>query len=255
MNALFIADAHLSDPNCYAYTLLLKLLKRYARSMDYLVILGDLFDLWIGDNKKMIDLHRSLLEVLWQLRKGGTEILYLKGNHDFFMGEIFLKMLEIQVFEDELILEWGGHRIFTAHGDRINKKDYGYRLLRSVLRSKSVKFLILSLNDDIVYRIGQWLSSHTQSSPQKQNQEEIRALFFSYAKHQLEKNFHVVILAHSHIPHWEVVSRSEQQKCYLNPGSWSDHYTYIWYQNGHFELRITQKKGEKILFDFPRTTR
>jgi len=250
MNALFVGDAHLGVPASPAYISLLRLLERCEQPMDYLIILGDLFDLWLGDNRKLIALHRPVLEVLRQLRGRGTRIYYLKGNHDIFMGQIFHKELDIQVCEDELVLELEGCRIFATHGDTINPRDYGYRLLRIILRSKLIEFLSRSLNDSMVYSIAQLVSSHTHADPHSQNEPAVRALFLSYARNLLDQDYHVVILGHSHIPQWEVHTRCTPQKIYLNPGSWFEHSTYIWYQNGHFYLRRLQEREEEILFDF-----
>ena len=251
MKALFITDAHLNDPASHDYRLLFDLLERYAPRMECLVVLGDLFHIWIGDNKKVTALHRHLLDMFRQLRRRGVRVFYLKGNHDFFMGRVFKRDLDVHVFENELVLDWDGCRIFASHGDTINPRDYGYRLLRLILRSRPAELLSRSLNDAVVYRLAEWLSSHASASPPALNEERIRALFLSYAQRQLEKDYQVVILGHSHIPDWEVLSQYTPQKLYLNPGSWSSHRTYIWYQHGRFELRALREMREEILFDFP----
>ena len=63
MNALWISDAHLSDPASPSYTALMNLLHPSTKQMDALVLLGDIFHLWIGDNRLIISRHRSLLDL------------------------------------------------------------------------------------------------------------------------------------------------------------------------------------------------
>jgi UDP-2,3-diacylglucosamine hydrolase len=71
MRALWIADAHLSDPDSKPYRALLELLERSPREIDTLVLLGDLFEVWLGDHPALLARHRTLLNVLAGVRALG----------------------------------------------------------------------------------------------------------------------------------------------------------------------------------------
>ncbi|MBU1558330.1 MAG: UDP-2,3-diacylglucosamine hydrolase, partial [Gammaproteobacteria bacterium] len=52
MNTLIIADLHLSEEQPATAALFFRFLKERAQTADALYILGDLFEVWIGDDDR-----------------------------------------------------------------------------------------------------------------------------------------------------------------------------------------------------------
>jgi UDP-2,3-diacylglucosamine hydrolase len=82
------------------------------RKVSALYINGDLFDFWLGDNQLCLVEYRPLLETLRELRDEGVEVVYIEGNHDFYLGKYFTDVLGASVFSRECIRNIDGKRIY-----------------------------------------------------------------------------------------------------------------------------------------------
>jgi len=250
MRALWIADAHLSDPSSGPYRSLQELLHRYLEEMDCLVLLGDLFEIWVGDNAFLVSKHRPLLDLLVAIRKRGTEVFYLKGNHDFLLGDLISRTIGSLIFDEEAVFQWDGYRFFASHGDQVNKKDYGYRILKALLRSHWIERAVGLAGDSKSYWIAQHLARVARGGSSEKKTRVAQSLAFRYARDRLNEQYDAVILGHSHILQSYVFTVRGRRRVYLNPGSWSDSCTYLWYHEGKFQIFQHRDAQPRILFDF-----
>src|SRR3989338_11172254 len=91
MKALFLSDVHykgLDDPNT---PLLLSFLENELHRGDALVVVGDLFDLWIGYDHVVYAEYVPVLAKFYELKNKGVRVIYVEGNHDLFLGLSFQK--------------------------------------------------------------------------------------------------------------------------------------------------------------------
>ena len=114
------------------------------RGCRRLILLGDIFQIWIADPRFEIPLVARTLEGVDRLRERGVEVDYIEGNRDFFVAEggyagRFDRVgLEMSAEVDEL-------RILALHGDGIDASDRQYALWRRVSKSPPVRWAIRSL--------------------------------------------------------------------------------------------------------------
>jgi UDP-2,3-diacylglucosamine hydrolase len=250
MIALWISDAHLSDPAAPPYTSLMTLLQRSMGDLDSVVLLGDFFELWIGDNRILIDRHKPLLDLLRRFRQQGKSISFLKGNHDFILGKTWETDIGARIYDAEAVFDWDGFRFFASHGDHINKKDYAYRIMRKLLRTPLTERLVRRLGDQTMYNLSVRFASAAKGHPDYRKEQAQEALFYQYAKSKIDAHFHAVILGHTHIIQWQILSVNHMPRLYVNPGSWQEQNTYLWYDTGRFQLRKHRVPEAQILFDF-----
>jgi len=250
MTALWIADAHLTTPTSPSYRAILEVLRQYQDQVDTLVLLGDFFELWLGDNRLIIARHRPLLDVIAQYRAQGTDLYYLKGNHDFLLGTFWEKQFGAQIIDEDVIFPWDGYRFFASHGEHIYLKDHKYRVMRKLLRSSLVERVLPRLGDEMLYRMSLRFASVTGGRANRMKQIEQQAASLRYARSHIEQGCHAAILGHTHVIQWHILSVNHAPRLYVNPGSWKEHGTYLWYQNGRFQLRRTSQRDPEILFDF-----
>jgi UDP-2,3-diacylglucosamine hydrolase len=87
---LFIADLHLEPKKPFLIKLGLNFLAGRARQADALYILGDLFEVWLGDDDDE-PAYQPVLEALHDLTHSGIPVFIMLGNRDFLIGSDFLK--------------------------------------------------------------------------------------------------------------------------------------------------------------------
>ena len=130
---LFISDLHLSPRSPGATCLFLDFLAGRARAAQALYILGDLFEVWVGDD---IDdpYHTAIIAALRAASDAGLKIYLMRGNRDFALGEGFATAAGVSLLHDpyELALpEWS---FVLAHGDALCLDDPEYVAYRARVR-------------------------------------------------------------------------------------------------------------------------
>lgn len=129
---IFIADLHLR-PTPAAHAALEQLLEGCGTGCA-LYVLGDLFDLWLGDD---IDLPRygAVTQTLRGFQSRGGAAYVMVGNHDFLLGADFFAATGVHPLPDPTVLELGEQRWLLTHGDLLCTADVDYQSLRKQIRN------------------------------------------------------------------------------------------------------------------------
>ena len=105
----FIADLHLSADRPDITECLMRFLKEDAINADALYVLGDLFEVWIGDDFEDNFTNQVILR-LKQFSLKDKNIFIMHGNRDFLLGEEFTKKCGAKLISDPLILDSEGKK-------------------------------------------------------------------------------------------------------------------------------------------------
>ena len=130
MNRLFLSDLHLADPTSRQFRTFTALLTRSQGVVDELYLLGDLCEVWIGDDDDE-PLARALVAAL-RTAADHMRIHVMAGNRDFLFGSGFATATGATLIEDPHLLPGG---ILLAHGDAFCIDDAPYQQVRAMLRS------------------------------------------------------------------------------------------------------------------------
>ena len=128
MHRLFVSDLHLSDDTPDIEAAFTGLLKQET-PFDSLVMLGDVFEAWVGDDDDSPLADRIRL-ALRALAESGTEILFTRGNRDFMLGEQFASDIGGTLLPDQTVLEVAGQSTLLLHGDTLCTDDVDYQQCR-----------------------------------------------------------------------------------------------------------------------------
>jgi len=232
MKAIFIADAHLrglDDPNQKTLCSFLETLK----DIDKLFILGDLFEFWTGYNQILEHHYSPILNQFKKLKKSGTEVIYIEGNHDFFVAPFFKEILGGEVYPDSADINLDGKRFFLAHGD-IVEHSIGHKVWRSFLRSSFLRMLIRITPPSFVWRVAMRLAKTSRSNYSRGIM--VDNLQRDFAKKKIKDGFDFVVLAHSHFPEVLEETTDDKKSIYANPGDWIKEFSYLVYQDGKIRL-------------------
>ena len=127
---LFISDLHLSPARPHLVAAFHALLAGPARSAQALYILGDLFDVWLGDDQLREPLAKSVADALSELGTRGVPVHLQCGNRDFLLGEAFAKASKATLHPDVIVHDVQGTRTLLMHGDLLCTDDVEYQRFR-----------------------------------------------------------------------------------------------------------------------------
>jgi UDP-2,3-diacylglucosamine hydrolase len=145
-SALLCSDTHLSHHRPALTHAFLSWLKanslNAARKPDALILLGDLFDAWIGDdlldcvNEADTACVCEVMEALRAIYAQGIAIYIAHGNRDFLIGKKLANQCGAHLLHDPSVLVIdNGPRIALTHGDALCTRDIGYQQLRQTVRN------------------------------------------------------------------------------------------------------------------------
>jgi UDP-2,3-diacylglucosamine hydrolase len=130
----FISDLHLhaGDPATLA------LWQQYLQDTpaDAVFILGDLFEVWVGDD--CLGAPEASFETLCvdALRQASARyaLFFMHGNRDFLAGPQFAREAGLRLLADPSVLVFAGQRILLSHGDALCLDDLDYMAFRAQVR-------------------------------------------------------------------------------------------------------------------------
>ncbi|MGU9951046.1 MAG: UDP-2,3-diacylglucosamine diphosphatase [Gammaproteobacteria bacterium WSBS_2016_MAG_OTU1] len=111
---LLAADLHLSA-KCHE-DFLSALSADNIKKAKEIYLLGDIFDIWLGDDENEEWVNR-ISQVLSEIVSTGTSIFIMRGNRDFLLGQRFCQQTGCQLLPDFHVIESGGRKLLLTHGD------------------------------------------------------------------------------------------------------------------------------------------
>jgi UDP-2,3-diacylglucosamine hydrolase len=144
-HSLFASDLHLDSEAPWAIDAFLAFLDGPARSAEALYLLGDLFEVWVGDDDDNADNVRAC-EGLARLTASGVAVYALHGNRDFLLGEGFARRTGVKLLPDPVLIDLYGTPTLLSHGDVFCTEDFSYQELRSIVRKPGWQRRFLSLS-------------------------------------------------------------------------------------------------------------
>ncbi len=140
MSYLFISDLHL-DENSEGITRGFKsFLHQQVPLAEKLFILGDLFEVWLGDDD-ITPFNAEIIQILGDIQ---IPKYIIHGNRDFLLGQTFCDQSGLELLPDPTIIEYAGESILLMHGDSLCTRDEDYIKVRNHLRQPSVQQELLA---------------------------------------------------------------------------------------------------------------
>jgi UDP-2,3-diacylglucosamine hydrolase len=144
VTSFFVSDVHLSRHRPERLEAFLSFLAGEARRAETVYILGDLFDLWLGDDDKTPP-HPRVVDALAGLSASGTTLYAMHGNHDFLTGVKFEQRTGCRLLPDPSVVEEQGKRVLISHGDALCTDDAEYQQWRAFIHNKDNQRVFLAL--------------------------------------------------------------------------------------------------------------
>ena len=187
-----------------------------------LIIGGDFFDYWFEYDDVIPKGYENILEYFCDMAENGVQIHYVLGNHDYWDFGYLNKNCKVKTHKGDLIINHQNKKILLTHGDGLLKNDYGYRLMKKIIRSslfiKLYKLFPASLTIKLANKTSQISSRYNHHNDYvKQIKKEI----LSYAKIKWNENFDIVLVGHYH----QIGTIKEQNNSLTFLGDWISKFT------------------------------
>ena len=117
-----------------------------ATKADAVLMLGDLFEVWVGDDARHSRFEAACADVLRQVSSHRV-LAFMPGNRDFLVGDALLAETGVRRLVDPTVLQAWGQRWLLSHGDALCLADTAYQQFRQQVRSADwqQRFLALPL--------------------------------------------------------------------------------------------------------------
>ncbi|MCP4634658.1 MAG: UDP-2,3-diacylglucosamine diphosphatase [candidate division Zixibacteria bacterium] len=225
MAVYLISDSHFGAPWSQNEPHGLRLFSDFINSIksdaEYLYIIGDLFDFWFEYHDGFPNRYPDITGKLKELSSSGTKVILIGGNHDWWAGRTFIQLTDAVVEKGDLKITHHGKKIFIGHGDGIAKADWGYRLMRKILRNRLNIWLFSKLSYSLGLKLAKLVSSGSRAVGENRQWKFLED-YEEYAQKLINRGFHAVFIGHTHIPQYKKLENG----IYINTGDWINNYTY-----------------------------
>ncbi|MAC67679.1 MAG: UDP-2,3-diacylglucosamine diphosphatase [Proteobacteria bacterium] len=142
---------------------------------DWLMILGDLFDAWIGDDfldHQCLGTYISkLTDILFSIKKSGTKIGIMHGNRDFLIGKVFCSKVGGELLPEKVLLKIKNSNFsyLLMHGDQLCTDDKDHQKFRSLVLSDTWKKNFLNKDIEERLKIAQELRNSSMRAKSKKS--------------------------------------------------------------------------------------
>ncbi|WP_293368799.1 UDP-2,3-diacylglucosamine diphosphatase [Nevskia sp.] len=139
-----LSDLHLPNTPSLLRDRFLAFLAGPAREAEAVYILGDLFEVWIGDAEGLSD-HAAEADALRALRDSGVKLYFQHGNRDFLLGRRYAERAGLELLADPAVVALDGSPTLLSHGDRWCSDDLAYQRWRRFSRKPLTQLIFRSL--------------------------------------------------------------------------------------------------------------
>ena len=193
----FISDLHLSAQTPRAFVAW----RDYLRSTpaDAVVILGDLFDAWVGDDARHEGFEAEAAAVL---REGAARrtVAFMVGNRDFLLGPQMLQDCGVRALPDPTLLHALDTTVLLTHGDALCIDDVEYQAFRHRVRDPRWQAEVLGQSLEQRRALARGLRSASQSHQRESQQPPADVDAPSAAAWMAQAGTHILVHGHTHRP-------------------------------------------------------
>lgn len=141
------SDIHLGPHIPLTNQTFFRFLQQASQEANALILAGDIFNVWFGDDLALTHQEPWLQQALTALTECAQKIpvYFIHGNRDFLVGADLCQRLGIHLLPEQVLLNTEAGIILISHGDELCTHDKGYMHLRKILRCSAIQHIFLSL--------------------------------------------------------------------------------------------------------------
>jgi UDP-2,3-diacylglucosamine hydrolase len=142
-HAHLLSDLHLEAGRPALTAIFQRFLGTRARTAPALFLLGDIFEVWVGDDDDE-PLIEEIARSVRQVSAAGVAVYFMHGNRDFLVGRHYAERLGATLLSDPVCVTLGGITTVLSHGDAMCTAEVEYQAFRQQSRRPEWQAQILA---------------------------------------------------------------------------------------------------------------
>jgi len=232
---LFISDLHLAADRPQINALFIRFLETQARQAKAVYILGDLFEVWLGDDMILPD-YQPAIAAMKALSDSGVPLYLMHGNRDFFMGEHLMQLCGAKLLDDPTVIDLDGIPTLLMHGDTLCTDDVEYMKFRAMVRNPDWQKEVLAKSPEQRLALAKQFRERSKAETSNKaedimdvNQTEVERMF---SIHPVQRLIH----GHTHRPNIHSFNLNNQPRQRIVLGDWYTQGSVLICENGQCQL-------------------
>lgn len=231
---VFVSDTHLDASRPQVAAAFFAFLAELSpRTTDALYLLGDVFELWVGDD----DDDPFLLKVQAELKSlvdRGVPVYFMHGNRDFMINQGFAARSGVGLISDPTLIEVSGETVVLAHGDALCTRDQAYQAFRAESRGRRWYDTVMAKSLAERRLLGAQLRQQSKTMSSRKP-EDIMDVSDEAVEKILHENHAVKLIhGHTHRPNRHQLSANRER---IVLGDWDQQAWALYYDKGDWDLR------------------
>lgn len=194
----FISDLHLEATRPGTVRALRRFLLE-RQDCDALYILGDLFEVWIGDDDDS-PLVLEVTEMLARFSAAGPRLYLLQGNRDFLLGKQFCRQVGGKLLRDPSVVNLYGKPTLLLHGDSLCTRDTEYQAFRKTTRTKAWQAELLARSLEERRALARELRNRSRDATSNKAEDIMDVTLEEVERALLDHEVRQMIHGHTHRP-------------------------------------------------------
>ena len=214
-NVLICSDLHLCPENLPITNFFCKWVltqcdnKNINNRPEWLLILGDLFDHWIGDDLINSNKRNTFETIIYKLEKCfltlkslNISVGIMHGNRDFLMGDLLLGHLHAKQLDNLVKLKSPDNSsdILLVHGDELCTDDTQHQSFRKLVKTSYWQEQFKSKPIDVRQKIAKSLRTQSETKKTTKSMKIMDVNTNSADIFLAQNNANVLIHGHTHLP-------------------------------------------------------
>lgn len=151
---ILVSDLHIPDDGGPAKAMFCDLLAGIEDpARTRVIVLGDLFDVYIGPKQNTVGVWRQIAEALAESADRGVSVTVLHGNRDFMLDSAFADDGRCRVVAGGLRIQLDGQSCLLLHGDELCQRDLPYQRAKRMLRHPLTRAIVRNLPLSVSMRL------------------------------------------------------------------------------------------------------
>jgi len=197
-----------------------------------LFLMGDIFDFFFEYRSVVPRRYLDLFCALTACRERGVATHFIGGNHDYWVGSFLADDLGVRIHRDEILLEAQGRRLVCAHGDLVIPRDWGYKVLKTIIRNPAVVAASRWIHPDLLDAVAAGVSAGSRKLQGPVQEARARALAEHAHRRFFARGNDAFVMGHIHFP----LLDARDGRDFAIIGDWVEHATFVRLSGGSLTL-------------------